>query len=54
VLFVDIYSKAVCTKEFEGTNEQENTDEIEANAMTCTLFQLLLQWTVADDNLFIW
>ena len=59
LLSVDFYSKIdtfmFCyKKEFAEAKKQGNTDEKEADAISSTLFKLLLEWAVTEGNLFVW
>jgi hypothetical protein len=41
-------------KEFAQAKKQGNTDEREADAVSSSLFSLLVLWAVEEGNVFVW
>jgi hypothetical protein len=41
-------------KDYTAEKKKGNVDEYEADAITSTLFDLLMRWAVAEGNVFVW
>ena len=41
-------------KEFADQKKKGNVDEREADAISSTLFKLILKWAVEEGNVFVW